>query len=62
MKIDWVARNARAYAEVICKVFKKAPAVCSDLTKVSDKTFAPWFGFEAPTAESNAQAAAWCAK
>ena len=62
MKIDWVARNARAYSEVICWVFNKAPAICSDLTKVSDKPFSPWFGFEAPTAASNASAAAGCAQ
>ncbi len=60
VKVDWVGRNARAYAEVICKAFNKAPAICNDLTKFSDKTYNPWFGFNGNT-NSNAPAA-WCGK
>ena len=62
LKIEGVDRTERGFAEAICKAFKKEPAVCKDLSKFSTKAYKPWFGFEAPTAESNAQAAAGCGK
>ena len=62
VKIDWVERTERGFAKVICNAFKKAPAICNDLSKFSNKAYNPWFGFDVPSANANAQAAAWCSQ
>jgi protein-disulfide isomerase len=62
MKIEWVDRTEKGFAEVICKTFKNKPAICEDLSKFSTKAYKPWFWFEAPTDQSNTQAAAGCWK
>ncbi len=46
LKIDLVKRSERWFAEIICKTFKKAPKICEDLNKFSDKVYSPWFGFK----------------
>ncbi len=41
VKIEWIQRNARAYAEKICESFKNPPEICKHLDKFSDTVYDP---------------------